>query len=154
MVGGGLHAQPLSLYLPSRTKLWCKLKLRGQVHYSPISTLPLNVLCEYKHCFEYVVSIMLRKVNNSLLQSSLILGLYQDSTLFPYKRNISNLTQCARSMVFILEPGEKQFLMGVGHEIIPDLHMKKRTRATMQSRMIMTAIPMKTVEALHKQKYK
>jgi hypothetical protein len=65
------------------------------------------------------------------------------------QKNISNLT-----LVFILEPGKKIFLKGVGHEIITDLHMKKRTRATMQSRMIMTAIPMKTVEALHKKEIK
>ncbi len=30
--GGGVHAHPLSLYLPSRTKLWCTLHLRGQIH--------------------------------------------------------------------------------------------------------------------------
>jgi hypothetical protein len=29
----GVHAHPLSLNLPSRTKLWCKLQLKGQVHY-------------------------------------------------------------------------------------------------------------------------
>jgi hypothetical protein len=30
----GVHAHPLSLYLPSRTKLWCTLQLRGQIHSS------------------------------------------------------------------------------------------------------------------------
>jgi hypothetical protein len=29
---GGGHAHPLSLYLPSRTKLRCTLQLRGQIH--------------------------------------------------------------------------------------------------------------------------
>ncbi len=29
-----MHAHPRSLYLPSRTKLWCSLQLRGQI-YSP-----------------------------------------------------------------------------------------------------------------------
>ncbi len=46
--GWKLHAydaHPLSLYLPSRTKLWCTLQLRGQVNNPPISTLPLYVLC-------------------------------------------------------------------------------------------------------------
>jgi hypothetical protein len=57
-------------------------------------------------------------------------------------------------MVFIWNRVKNNFLKGAVHEIITDLHMKKRTRATMQSRMIMTAIPMKTVEALHKQKKK
>ncbi len=27
-----VHAYPLSLYLPSRTKLWCMLQLRGLIH--------------------------------------------------------------------------------------------------------------------------
>ncbi len=30
--GGGGARPPLSLYLPSRTKLWCILQLRGQMH--------------------------------------------------------------------------------------------------------------------------
>jgi hypothetical protein len=28
----GVHAHPLSLHLPSRTKLQCTLQLRGQIH--------------------------------------------------------------------------------------------------------------------------
>jgi hypothetical protein len=41
--GGGAHPPP-SLYLPSRTKLWCTLQLRGQIHslyfyYTPLCTL-------------------------------------------------------------------------------------------------------------------
>ncbi len=31
--GGGLHTQPLSLYMPSRTKLLCTLQLRGHSPY-------------------------------------------------------------------------------------------------------------------------
>ncbi len=30
--GGGMHAHPLSLYLPSRSKRWYTLQLRGQIH--------------------------------------------------------------------------------------------------------------------------
>jgi hypothetical protein len=30
--GRGVHAFPLSIYLPSRAKLWCTLQLRGQIH--------------------------------------------------------------------------------------------------------------------------
>jgi hypothetical protein len=30
--GGGVHAHPLSAYLPSRTKLQCTLQLSGQIH--------------------------------------------------------------------------------------------------------------------------
>ncbi len=39
--GGGVHALPLSIYLPSRSKLWCAPQLRGQLHSSstPICTL-------------------------------------------------------------------------------------------------------------------
>ncbi len=33
--GCGMHAHPLSLYLPSGTELWCMLQLRGQIH-SPL----------------------------------------------------------------------------------------------------------------------
>ncbi len=40
-----MHAHPPSLYLPSRTKFWCTLQLRGQIHYPAISSLPLCVLC-------------------------------------------------------------------------------------------------------------
>ncbi len=43
--GVGVHAHHLSVYLPSRTKFWCTLQLRGQIHYPPISSLPLYVLC-------------------------------------------------------------------------------------------------------------
>ncbi len=40
----GMHAHPLSLYLPSGTKLYCALQLRGQIHstyfcYTLICTL-------------------------------------------------------------------------------------------------------------------
>ena len=38
--GWGVHAHPLSLYLPSRTKLLCTLQLRGQIY-----TRSLYVLC-------------------------------------------------------------------------------------------------------------
>ncbi len=38
------------LNLPSRTKLWCMLQLRGQILYTPpISTLSLYVLCDLSH---------------------------------------------------------------------------------------------------------
>jgi hypothetical protein len=41
-----MNAHPRSLYLPSRTKLWCSLQLSGQILYGhPISTLLLYVLC-------------------------------------------------------------------------------------------------------------
>ncbi len=30
--GGGVHAQPLSLHLPSPVKLQCTLQLSGQIH--------------------------------------------------------------------------------------------------------------------------
>ncbi len=33
--GGGVRAHPHSLYLPSRTKLWCTLQLRRQIHSPP-----------------------------------------------------------------------------------------------------------------------
>ncbi len=50
---GGVYAHPLLLYLPSCTKLWCTLHLRGQIHspcfYStPICTLWSN--CLHKSC--------------------------------------------------------------------------------------------------------
>jgi hypothetical protein len=32
--GWGKHALPLSLYLPSRAKLWCTLQLKRQIHSS------------------------------------------------------------------------------------------------------------------------
>jgi hypothetical protein len=42
--GGGNHAQPLSQYLPSRTKLWCCAPAeRADTH--PVSTLPLYAFC-------------------------------------------------------------------------------------------------------------
>ncbi len=47
--GWGCTPTPLSLYLPSRTKLWCTIQLRGQIHYyfysTPICTL-WAILCE------------------------------------------------------------------------------------------------------------
>ncbi len=40
--GGGVHADPLSLYLPSHTIVWCTLPLRGHA-----DTLPLFLLHPY-----------------------------------------------------------------------------------------------------------
>ncbi len=45
--GGGVHALPLSLCLPSRAKLWCTLQLRGQIrspYFTRICTLHV-VMC-------------------------------------------------------------------------------------------------------------
>jgi hypothetical protein len=38
---GGARPHPLSLYLPSRTKLWCTIQLREGRYTPPISPLPL-----------------------------------------------------------------------------------------------------------------
>ncbi len=48
--GGGMHAHPLSLCSPSRTKLQCTLQLRGQ--HSPyfIST-PIYCMCSVEHTY-------------------------------------------------------------------------------------------------------
>jgi hypothetical protein len=45
LVGGGGHAHPLSLYLPSRTKLCCKLQLKGQIHSPSFYSTPICTLC-------------------------------------------------------------------------------------------------------------
>ncbi len=45
--GGGLHAHPLSLQSPSRTKLQCMLQLGGQIH-----TLTLF------HLYQYMYSVV------------------------------------------------------------------------------------------------
>jgi hypothetical protein len=47
--GCRVQAHPLSLYLPSSTKLQCTLQLRGQLHTTPISSLPLCTLW-FHHC--------------------------------------------------------------------------------------------------------
>ncbi len=39
--GVGVHAHPLSLYLPSRTKLRCTLQLRGQIHSPCFISIPM-----------------------------------------------------------------------------------------------------------------
>jgi hypothetical protein len=49
---GGARPKPLSLYLPSRTKLWCTLQLRKQIQiqYTPQFLLcKLYVLCGEKY---------------------------------------------------------------------------------------------------------
>jgi hypothetical protein len=49
---GGVHALPLSLYLPSSAKLWCTLQLRGQMIHSPYfysTVLPLCTLWVTHH---------------------------------------------------------------------------------------------------------
>ncbi len=47
--GWGVHALPLSLYLPSRTKLWCTLQLRGLITPPPphFSSTPICTLWSY-----------------------------------------------------------------------------------------------------------
>jgi hypothetical protein len=42
--GCGLHALPLSLYLPSPAKLWCTLQLRGLIHSPYFSSTPICTL--------------------------------------------------------------------------------------------------------------
>ncbi len=44
LVGWGVHAHPLSTYLPLRTKLQCTLQLSGQIH-SPYFISTICVLC-------------------------------------------------------------------------------------------------------------
>jgi hypothetical protein len=41
-----VHDHPVSLHLPSRTKLQCTLQLSGQIPTHPISSLPIYVLRE------------------------------------------------------------------------------------------------------------
>ncbi len=41
----GVHAHPISLYLPSHTELWCICSSWESIYTPPISTLPLYVLC-------------------------------------------------------------------------------------------------------------
>ncbi len=43
--GWGVHTHPLSLYLPSRTKLWCMLQLRGQIHSPSFYSTHICTLC-------------------------------------------------------------------------------------------------------------
>ncbi len=40
--GGVVHAHPLSLYSPSRTKLQCTLQLRGQIHSPYFISIPMH----------------------------------------------------------------------------------------------------------------
>jgi hypothetical protein len=42
--GGGMHFHPLSVYLPSLTKLWCTLQLRGQIHSPDFYSTPICTL--------------------------------------------------------------------------------------------------------------
>ncbi len=45
--GGCTHAHPLSLYLPSFTRFWCTLQVRGQIH--PLPPLLLFLLYHYMY---------------------------------------------------------------------------------------------------------
>jgi hypothetical protein len=48
--GGGVNANPLTLLLPSRTKLQCTLQLRGQIHSTYfISTLKCTLWTKQSH---------------------------------------------------------------------------------------------------------
>jgi hypothetical protein len=42
--GGGVQAHTLSLYLPSRTRLWCELRVRGQIHSPYFYSTPICTL--------------------------------------------------------------------------------------------------------------
>ncbi len=53
--GGGVHAHPLSLYLPSHTKLQCTLQLRGQI-LSSCFVSTLSALCGFDTCFQSLYS--------------------------------------------------------------------------------------------------
>ncbi len=45
-MGGGMQALPLSLYQPSRAKLWYTLQLRGQIHPPYFYSAPICTLWE------------------------------------------------------------------------------------------------------------
>jgi hypothetical protein len=76
--GAGGHALPLSVYLPSRTTLWCTLQLKGQIQYTlTISTIVYpymysvcGIHCEYgnvRHVFfnfMHSVDILYVSINN------------------------------------------------------------------------------------------
>ncbi len=47
---GGRHTLPLSLYLPSRAKLWCTLQLRGQMHSPYFSSTLICTLWYWTYC--------------------------------------------------------------------------------------------------------
>ncbi len=51
---GGCVRPPLSLYLPSRTKLWCTLMLRGQVHSSYFYSTPICTLWSSIQYLQYL----------------------------------------------------------------------------------------------------
>ncbi len=44
LVRVGVHAHPLSLNLPSHTKLWLMLQLRGQIHFPCFYSTPICTL--------------------------------------------------------------------------------------------------------------
>ncbi len=53
--GWGVHAHPLSLYLPSRAKLWCTFQLSGQIHSSlgPLWCHNQNTCCNVARNLKY-----------------------------------------------------------------------------------------------------
>ncbi len=44
---GGVHAHLLSLHLSSRTKLWCTLQQRGQIHFPYFYSTPIWTICGF-----------------------------------------------------------------------------------------------------------
>jgi hypothetical protein len=50
---GGVHAQHFSLYLPSSTKLWCTLQLRGQIHSPYFSPHMYSVVTTFKPVLKF-----------------------------------------------------------------------------------------------------
>ncbi len=71
---GACTPNPLSLYLPSRTKLQCMLQLRGHI-YSPYFISTPYVLCDF--IFRYLVERTLPSVQKLLVKSNKLMNLSQ-----------------------------------------------------------------------------
>ncbi len=83
--GWGVNALPLSLYLLSRTKLWCTLQLRGHIIiHSPysISPLALYVICECNTPEGHLLSPVCYVVSRRLPPNFPFSALYSPSLVY------------------------------------------------------------------------
>ncbi len=96
----GVHALPISLYLPSRAKLWCTLQPRGQLHSSYFSSAPCGNFWPSKPWIRILIRSWIRfridlkcwtRIRNETYEST---TLYSSLRFLPYR----TVRDCALSL--------------------------------------------------------
>jgi hypothetical protein len=101
--GRGVARLPLSFYLPSRTKLWCTLQLRGEIHSLYFSSTPICTLWVWQHRENW------RQPNNLMMASLTFLNVQLYNTFvqpFNFRKLYINRIKCKLRIYYLFTKTE------------------------------------------------